>query len=192
MVPLTTRLGSGAHAAGNRTAAVAVDLPVGPSEVRARVRAVEAAVERARASGQAEGSAAVLRALGRAPTRVQRAFARLTYGGRFFHLIVSVMPGVRRPVHVGGALVRDVLPVLPLAEGVGLAVGALAWGRTLGIGLTVDDAVLGDRDVPDRMDAAWCALLAAARQAATGEDGGAVFSRHGGPATGPPVGGASW
>ncbi len=161
MVPLTARLRAGADHAqtGNRTAAVAVDLPVAPGPVRKRVGDVAAALERGQGSGQAEGSAAVLAALGRFPRIVQRVFARLTYGGRFFHLIVSVMPGVRRPLHIGGGLVAEVVPVLPLAEGVGVAVGAIAWGRTLGIGITVDDAVLADDDLPERVDAAWAALI---------------------------------
>jgi diacylglycerol O-acyltransferase len=160
MVPLTTRLRSGAgHAGtGNRTTAVAVDLPVAPGPLRRRVAAIAGALERGRTSGQAEGSAAVLAALGRLPRSLQRLFARLTYGGRFFHLVVSVMPGVRRPLHIGGGLVAQVVPVLPLAEGVGLAVGAIAWGRTLGLGLAVDDAVLPG-DLPERLDVAWAALI---------------------------------
>ncbi|PVZ08593.1 WS/DGAT domain-containing protein [Actinomycetospora cinnamomea] len=175
MVPLTTRLttgpGAGSRAAGNRTAAVAVDLPVGPQDVDARVAAVHAAVERARASGQADGAAAVLAALGWAPGAVSRAFARLTYRARFFHLIVSVMPGLGRPVHVGGALVREVVPVLPLAEGVGLAVGAIRWNRTLGIGITLDDEVLGDEGLPARVDEAWDAVVRGARPARARQDG---------------------
>jgi uncharacterized protein DUF1298 len=159
MVPLTARLRDGADrgGVGNRTAAVAVDLPVAPGPLRRRVVAVADALERGQACGQAEGSAAVLAALGRLPRPVQRLFARLTYGGRFFHLVVSVMPGVRRPLHIGGGLVAEVVPVLPLAEGVGVAVGAIAWGRTLGLGLAVDDAVVAG-DLPDRVDAAWSAL----------------------------------
>ncbi len=173
MVPLTARLRAGADRAGtgNRTAAVAVDLPVAPGPLRARVAAVEQALERGRDRGQAEGSAAVLAALGRLPRPVQRWFARLTYRGRFFHLVVSVMPGVRRPLHIGGGLVAEVVPVLPLAEGVGVAVGAIGWGRTLGLGLAVDDAVLAGRDLPGRMDEAWAALIREAGVAREEQDG---------------------
>jgi hypothetical protein len=173
MVPLTARLRAGADAdgTGNRTAAVAVDLPVAPAPVRRRVAAVADAVARAQGSGQAEGSAAVLSALRCLPGPAQRLFARLTYHGRFFHLIVSVMPGVRRPLHIGGGLVREVVPVLPLAEGVGVAVGALAWGRTLGLGLSVDEAVLGGDDLLARVDAAWTGLIREAGVASEGEDG---------------------
>jgi UDP-N-acetylglucosamine:LPS N-acetylglucosamine transferase len=193
MVPLTARLRAGADHAGtgNRTAAVAVDLPVAPGPLRARVAAVADALERGRARGQAEGSAAVLAALGRVPRPVQRWFARLTYGGRFFHLVVSVMPGVRRPLHIGGGLVAEVVPVLPLAEGVGVAVGAIGWGRTLGLGLAVDDAVLAGGDLPERVDAAWAALIREAGVAREEETRALRENRHGPPATAGPHGGAS-
>jgi UDP-N-acetylglucosamine:LPS N-acetylglucosamine transferase len=173
MVPLTARLRADADTGetGNRTAAVAVDLPVAPTHLRRRVADISDAVARAQASGQAEGSAAVLSTLGRFPGPAQRLFARLTYRGRFFHLVVSVMPGVRRPLHIGGGLVREVVPVLPLAEGVGVAVGALAWGRTLGLGMALDDAVLGGRNLPERMDAAWSALIREAGVASEEQDG---------------------
>jgi hypothetical protein len=173
MVPLTTRLRAGADptGTGNRTAAVAVDLPVAPGPLRDRLTAVARALEQGQARGQAEGSAAVLAALGRFPRPVQRWFARLTYGGRFFHLVVSVMPGVRRPLHIGGGLVAEVVPVLPLAEGVGVAVGAIGWGRTLGLGIAVDDAVLPGHDLPGRVDAAWTALIREAGVDRGEEDG---------------------
>jgi hypothetical protein len=122
---------------------------------------------------------------------VQRWFARLTYGGRFFHLVVSVMPGVRRPLHIGGGLLADVVPVLPLAEGVGVAVGAIGWGRTLGLGLAVDDAVLAGGDLPERVDAAWAALIREAGVAREEETRALRENRHGPPATAGPHGGAS-
>jgi diacylglycerol O-acyltransferase len=52
------------------------------------------------------------------------------------------MPGSRRPLHLRGGLIAAVYPVLPLAEGVGLAVGALNWGRWTCLGITADDGIL--------------------------------------------------
>ena len=98
---------------------------------------------------------AVLAVLGRLPAVAARVFARLTYRSAFFHLLASVLPGVRRPLHVAGGRVRRVVPVLPLAPGVGLALGVIAWGDTLGVGITLDERVTGPGlDVPGRVDAA--------------------------------------
>jgi hypothetical protein len=144
MVPMTTRTraGVGSRAGGNRTAAVSIDLPTGPMSPAERIARVDEALAAGSSAGQPEGAAAVLAALGLLPGGVQAPLVRLVYSRRFFHLLASVMPGARRPLHVRGGLITRVQPVLPLADGVGLAVGALHWGRYTCIGVTADPAVL--------------------------------------------------
>ncbi|NMH97582.1 wax ester/triacylglycerol synthase domain-containing protein [Pseudonocardia acidicola] len=144
MVPLTTRTSAavGSRALGNRTAAVSVDLPTGPMPAAERVARVAGALGDGSSAGQPEGAAAVLTVLGVLPRRLQAPLVRRVYGRRFFHMLVSAMPGARRPLHVRGGLVREVYPVLPLADGVGLAVGVLNWGRTTGIGITADPGLV--------------------------------------------------
>jgi diacylglycerol O-acyltransferase len=144
MVPMTTRTraGVGSRAAGNRTAAVSVDLPTGPMTPAERVALVARAVADGATAGQPEGAAAALVGLGALPRWLQRRLVRLVYGRRAFHLLASVMPGSRRPLHLRGGLITAVYPVLPLAEGVGLAVGALNWGRWTCLGITADDGIL--------------------------------------------------
>jgi diacylglycerol O-acyltransferase len=144
MVPMTTRTraGVGSLAGGNRTAAVSVDLPTGPMSPAERITRVDRALAAGSSAGQPEGAAAVLAALGLLPGRLQAPLVRLVYGRRFFHLLASVMPGARRPLHVRGGLITTVQPVLPLADGVGLAVGALHWGRYTCVGITADPGVL--------------------------------------------------
>ncbi|GEL17351.1 wax ester/triacylglycerol synthase domain-containing protein [Pseudonocardia asaccharolytica] len=154
MVPMTTRTstGVGSRAAGNRTAAVSIDLPTGPMPAAERVARVASAVANGFSAGQPEAAAAVLTVLGLLPGRVQAVAVRQVYGKRFFHLLASVMPGVRRPLHCRGGLVSEVYPVLPLADGVALAVGALNWGRTTGIGITADPSIIGEiEEIPDRI-----------------------------------------
>jgi diacylglycerol O-acyltransferase len=73
---------------------------------------------------------------------VQRAFARAAFTSRRFNLIVSVFPGVRRTRHLLGSEITAVFPVLALADGVGLAVGAMTWGQSLSIGLMADPALV--------------------------------------------------
>ena len=152
MVPLTTRTtrGVGSRSAGNRTAAVSLDLPTGPMTPTTRVARVAELLDRGTASGQPEGAAAVLRLLGVLPGRLQELLVGGVYGRRFFHLLASVMPGARRPLHMQGALIAEVYPVLPLAEGVGMAVGALNWGRWTTLGVSVDAGIVRDiGGIPD-------------------------------------------
>jgi hypothetical protein len=148
MVPMTTRTSAGvaSDAPGNRTAAMSVALPVGPMSAAERVARVARAVERGWATGELDGAAAVLGLLGLLPGRLQAVLVRRVYGRRFFHLLASVMPGVRRPTHVRGHLIEEVYPVLPLADGVGLAVGVMNWGRATTVGITVDPGLVPGSD----------------------------------------------
>jgi hypothetical protein len=158
MVPLTTRTSAGvaSRTPGNRTAAVSLDLPTGPMAPARRVALVAQALAAGSSAGQPEGAAAVLTLMGLLPGRIQEVLVRRIYGRRFFHLLASVMPGARRALHVGGVPLIEVHPVLPLADGVGLAVGAMHWGRTTALGITVDDALVRDiRGIPDRVEASF-------------------------------------
>jgi hypothetical protein len=102
-----------------------------------RIAEVADALDRA-GGAQAVAAEAVIRWLGWLPAGIHLRVARFVYGGRFFSMIASVLPGSRRERTVFGRTVRAVYPVLPLADRVGLAVGFLSWGDVLGIGVTAD------------------------------------------------------
>jgi WS/DGAT/MGAT family acyltransferase len=151
MVPQTTqalrRADSGDRVyQGNHTAAVALDLPVGPMPPAWRMVAVAAELARHERADQPLAAQAVVRALGRLPAPLHARLVRAMYGHRFFTLITSVLPGPRKAHYVWEARVRSVFPVLPLADGVGLAVGFLAWGDMIGIGVTIDTGLVRGAD----------------------------------------------
>lgn len=151
MVPMTTRFAAGAssRALGNRTAAVSVDLPVGPMSPAERVTTVARRLAELSRRGQPEAAAAVMAGLGKLPAPLHAAAVRLVYHRRFFNLLASVMPGPRRPTYARGMLVSAVYPVIPLAEGVGLAVGVLGWGTMMGVGVSADPELVGEvEDLP--------------------------------------------
>jgi diacylglycerol O-acyltransferase len=156
MVPLTTRTSTNVESRtpGNRTAAVSLDLPTGAMPPAERVARVAEALAAGSAAGQPEGAAAVLAVLGLLPGGLQALLVRRIYGRRFFHMLASVMPGARRTLHVRGVPISEVHPVLPLADGVGLAVGAMHWGRTTAIGITADRYLVPEiGGIPDRVKA---------------------------------------
>lgn len=161
MLPVTLRARAdvGSRASGNRTAAVPLDLPLGPMSPQERIACVAAAMVRAASTGRAAGASGALTALGMLPAPLQRAAARLAYGPPFFHAIASVMPGVRRPTTIRGALVDAVFPALPLAPRVGLAVGVMHWGKRTTIGFTTSIPELADA-LPAAVDAAMATLAA--------------------------------
>ena len=140
MVPITTRTRAGqdSRAVGNRMAVVPLDLPTGPMDPAQRVRRVAEALARAGSGWRPQAAAAAVAGTGLLPRALRGPVVRLVHGRRFFHLVASVMPGARRPLHVRGQRIRAIHPVLPLAGGVGLAVGALHCGPRTCVGVTAD------------------------------------------------------
>ena len=129
---------------GNRTAGMLLDLPVGPMSLAERVTVVRSGRQARQRRGDADASAFVLHAMNVLPCPLQRAIARTSFTSRRFSLIVSVFPGTWKPRHLLGAEVTEVFPVLALADGVGLALGAMTWGRSLSIGIMANPALIPD------------------------------------------------
>ncbi|MFI0481074.1 phosphatase PAP2 family protein [Actinomadura sp. 9N215] len=127
---------------GNLTAALRLDVPVDPMPVRERLAAVHRSAERRRRSGRAVASTAVLALIGVLPPRLHARAARGTYRARFFGGIVSNMPGPSVPMSMAGSPLGDVHPILPLADGVPFAVGALSWNGALHVAVTAEPRLL--------------------------------------------------
>lgn len=143
-VPLMARL-PGSAAPGNRTAGVITDVPLGP------MTEVERLIQTARRSGPLRtrtrvlASSAVLRVTGTVlPPAMHAWFARSVYGRRYFHAIVSNLPGPREPLTLAGAPIGPVFPILPLAPGAPLAVGALGWGAQVHFGVAAHPDLVPD------------------------------------------------
>lgn len=157
---------------GNWSTASPVTIPIGEMTAEARLAAVSAASREMLASPRPLGAALVMRALGTwLPTGLHRIAARSVYRSRWFNLIVSTVPGPVRPPRLLGAEMRTAIPLLPLAEGVGLAVGALAWSGRLMIGITTDPALANASRLGVLFEAALSDLVAAARRRLAGEAG---------------------
>jgi hypothetical protein len=141
-VPLMVRQPASA-AEGNLTAAVMIDVPLaasGAAELLADIRLRSARLHTGtRALASHFVMAQVLRLL---PEPAVARFARTVYGGRFFHAIVSNMAGPDLAMTFAGVPIAQVFPILPPAPGVPLVAGVLSWDGVLGVGLSVDPAVL--------------------------------------------------
>lgn len=143
MFPVSRRSGQRAPTQGNWTGAVALDLPTGPMPVTERVAVVRDRLRRGLASGQPAAADLVLRTMGRLPAWLHAAVARRTYRSRFMNVIVSYMAGPHQRHLLAGAPIEAVTPVVGLADGVPVGVGALRWADRIGIGVLVDDSLAG-------------------------------------------------
>jgi diacylglycerol O-acyltransferase / wax synthase len=158
MVPTTVR-GRGDRLLGNKTGAIAVDLPLEPMTFRCRLDKIIAPTRRSARRGEPDAAYAVMRAAGRLPPRLHAAVARRIYHRRFFHAILTYLPGPRQPHRLADAPVRAVYPILPLAPTVPLTAGLLTFGPTACVGVQLDASLnLGPGHVRQALDNAWSAV----------------------------------
>jgi UDP-N-acetylglucosamine:LPS N-acetylglucosamine transferase len=143
MVPWSLRGTDTLRAAGNWTGAVSVDLPVQETDPLRCLKLVQDALRSGVESGAPEAANFVVRLIGLLPAPAHRLLARLVYQSRWFGAIASVIPGPRWKVSLGGAVIEAAYAVLPLAEGVPVAWGALTWGRYVTVCVTGGGAADG-------------------------------------------------
>jgi UDP-N-acetylglucosamine:LPS N-acetylglucosamine transferase len=156
MVPVAVRAPRFDRVFGNWTGALAVDLPVGAGSFGTTLELLQQELRRRASRHEAEAAAAVMWLAGQLPPRLHRWFVRAVYQRRFFTTVVSYMPGPRRGRWVGGARVRAVYPVLPLAKGVPLTVGAVVADGTVGLAVLIDPAL---RLHPDALEVAFVSAI---------------------------------
>lgn len=155
-VPLMVRAPDAA-AEGNATAAVMVDVPLRAAPTEELYAEISRHTARLRTPTRALASRWVMAHLLRAfPEPAVGWFARTVYGHRFFHGIVSNMPGPTEQLSMAGIPLVEVYPVLPLAPGSPFVLGALSWHGVLSVGLATDPALID----ADRVAAAIVARLA--------------------------------
>jgi hypothetical protein len=144
-VPLMVRA-PGDAAEGNATAAVMVDVPVREAPTEELYDEISRRTARLRTPTRALASRWVMAHLLRLfPEPAVGWFARTVYGHRFFHGIVSNMPGPTDQLTLADVPMVEVYPVLPLAPAAPFVLGALSWNGVLGVGLATDP-VLVDAD----------------------------------------------
>jgi diacylglycerol O-acyltransferase / wax synthase len=154
-VPIMVRA-PGAAAEGNATAAVMVDVPLRVAPTEDLYDEISRRTARLRTPTRALASRWVMAHLLRLfPEPAAGWFARTVYGHRFFHGIVSNMPGPTEQLSMAAIPLTEVYPVLPLAPGSPFVLGALSWHGVLGLGLATDPALLD----ADRVAAAIVARL---------------------------------
>ena len=146
-------------AEGNATAAVMVDVPVDGRPFDELLTEVTHRTRRLRRPTRAMASRFVMATgLRLVPEPWAGWFARTVYGARFFHAVVSNMPGPTPALTFAGVGTHRVYPILPVAPGTPLALGALSWSGIVGIGLTTDPELLDAAALAARIDATLARL----------------------------------
>jgi WS/DGAT/MGAT family acyltransferase len=131
-----------------------VPLPVAERTPSARLRALHATMQAARGPRSAAGAGGEVAAGGDAtgdgaarPTTLagprEELPARLAIGARLCNLTLASAHGPERPLHVAGAHVRALFPVMPMPDDHALALSTLTYGRHLHVAAVADPGAIG-------------------------------------------------
>jgi WS/DGAT/MGAT family acyltransferase len=139
-VPVTLRRRLGGTQQGNRIAQMVVPLHLDDAPPGHRLRRI--AAETARRKARARTALGLL-----FHGRLVRGLLLKAVIRQRVHVTTASIPGGHRRRTLAGARLLEVFPILPLVGNVPLGVGAIAYGGTVGIGLTADRATYPDLDV---------------------------------------------
>jgi diacylglycerol O-acyltransferase len=127
---------------GNHYASVFVALPLGELAPDERLRRVARSLRAARSRG-ALGAAAHLAGASAAAGRWLERVAVRRFS-RKASVVVSSVRGPGRPLHIGGALLRDAVVWAPAPGSVALAVTLMSYAGRVRVGILADECAIGD------------------------------------------------
>ncbi|MCX4985043.1 wax ester/triacylglycerol synthase family O-acyltransferase [Streptomyces sp. NBC_00572] len=148
LVPVSRRRPGGPAGPGNSLSGYLLDLPVTESDPAARLAAVRTAMDRNKAAGPLRGAGAVALLADQLPPLAHRFGAPFAAGAArlLFDLLVTQVPLPRSALSLGGAPLRALFPMAPLACGQSLAVAMSPYGGHVHIGLVADGEAVPDVD----------------------------------------------
>ncbi|MFB7512040.1 wax ester/triacylglycerol synthase family O-acyltransferase [Streptomyces sp. NPDC056144] len=148
LVPVSRRRPGAAPGPGNSLSGYLVDLPVTAADPATRLAAVREAMDRNKAAGPARGAGAVALLADRLHPLAHRFGAPLASGAArlLFDLLVTQVPLPRTALSLGGAPLRALFPMAPLARGQSLAVAMSPYDGRVHIGLVADGEAVPDLD----------------------------------------------
>jgi WS/DGAT/MGAT family acyltransferase len=128
------RAGSG----GNHVGAMLIELPLGEPDPVRRLAIIRERTGRAKSRHDGDGVAWALDAFDHLPTIPGVALRQLLAHQPFANLVVTNVPGPRRPLGFFGSKVVSAVPVVPLGPNTALGIALFSYDRVLTIGLHAD------------------------------------------------------
>jgi WS/DGAT/MGAT family acyltransferase len=169
MVPVNVRAAHEHLKLGNRVSMMVAPLPVGIFDPLERLRQVRAAMALLKERRQADQMTRMVELLDLLPASLQKPLSWLQVQAAPVNTICTNVPGPPVSLYVQGQRLETLVPIVPLAQGVGLAFAILSYADTITIGVTADPALIPDCDqMPGLLEAGFEELrgLAAVERAA--------------------------
>jgi diacylglycerol O-acyltransferase / wax synthase len=146
MCPVNVRTADEHLALGNRISMMVAPLPVGIYDPVERYRQVRAAMAQIKASGESARMTRILDLMTLLPPALQTAAGWLQVQSSPVNTICTNVPGPPVTLYTQGVRLETMAPLVPLAQGIGLAFAMLSYANTLTIGVTLDPALIRDGD----------------------------------------------
>ncbi|WP_137991969.1 wax ester/triacylglycerol synthase family O-acyltransferase [Streptomyces vilmorinianum] len=148
LVPVSRRRPGSPAGSGNSLSAYLLALPVTEPDPATRLASVRRAMDRNKADGPLRGAGAVAVLADQLPPLAHRFGAPLASGAArlLFDVLVTNVPLPRSALSLGGAPLRALFPMAPLARGQSLAVAMSPYGGQVHIGLVADGKAVPDLD----------------------------------------------
>jgi WS/DGAT/MGAT family acyltransferase len=138
MIPVNVRPGTERSNLGNRVSSLVASLPVGISDPVERLRAVSASMEVLKHSGQAGQLERVIAFADLLPPVLQSSLGALQNIVTPVNTICTNVPGPREARYLLGRRVETMVPLVPLAAGIGLGFAILSYADQITIGANAD------------------------------------------------------
>ncbi|HSP81495.1 MAG TPA: WS/DGAT domain-containing protein, partial [Myxococcaceae bacterium] len=145
---------------GNRFGVVFLQLPLRVEEPLARLWELKRRMDRLKSSPEAVVMFGMLAAAGRAPLSVERRAVEVMR--RKASLVMTNVPGPKRPVYVAGARLAGVMFWVPMAARLGLGLSLFSYAGCLTLGVAADANLVPE---PEQLTRAFDVELAALAEA---------------------------
>jgi WS/DGAT/MGAT family acyltransferase len=144
MVPVNVRSEHDQLKLGNRVSMMVAPLPIGITDPVERLRQVSAAMDMLKSSGQAGQMARVVALTDLLPPLLQKPLARFQASVTPVNTVCTNVPGPRETRYMLGEPVQLMVPIVPLAAGIGLGFAIMSYADQLTIGMNADAARIPD------------------------------------------------
>src|SRR6185295_14568246 len=129
---------------GNRVSMMVAPLPVGIRDPLERYHQVCTATAQLKRGGQASRVSRLIDLLDLLPPPVQKTLGWVPVQAAPVNTICTNVPGPTVSLYVQGKRLDVLVPIVPLAQGVGLAFAILSYADEFTIGITFDPALVAD------------------------------------------------
>jgi diacylglycerol O-acyltransferase len=142
MCPVNLRTAAEHLKLGNRVSALMAPLPVGIFDPQERLRQVRTAMEQLKRSGESLRMSRMMDLLSYVPVPLQHQLGWVQ--STPINTICTNVPGPPVSLYFQGRRLDTMVPIVPLAQGVGLAFAILSYADTITIGANLDPGLISD------------------------------------------------